>query len=467
MHLSSYVLAVLIFLSTFASADIKIKTRTTVMGHSSESTVYIKGSRERSEMSYGGHGGSASIIQCDQKRMITLMPNNECMVIPMGGGESACPAMPSVRSMAKIMSGGEPEVPRKGGVVTITRTSTDTGERQDMFGYKARHIKSSITMESSPDACNQSHTKMEMDGWYADLSAGLSCGDEGYRNMACGGPGGQRGCSDRIVMKGGGGVPLGFPLKQTMTMTSEHGNFTTTTEVVELTNATLDEPLFEMPPGCKVMDMTAMMGGAAASAPAPSQPAPAAAAPPPAPKAAPAPSVAPKAAGVVRVGVVKIKDMSGESLPTDNLRLDLLSELQRQQFEAIPLDAESPQADVETEAKAKQCDYILYTVSTQVKEPNAGGIAPASLPKGITLDPAKYQALTAVTLYKIGKPQAELKDVPLAADAGTFAVDAVSATFVQESSRVAQQVNDDAHPKPAAARTTKPASKSGTAAKPH
>ncbi|HKD83526.1 MAG TPA: hypothetical protein VKB58_02170 [Terriglobales bacterium] len=467
MRRLSCLLAALICLSSFASADIKIKTRTTVMGHSSESTVYIKGPRERSEMSYGGHGGSASIIQCDQKRMITVMPNNECMVTPMGGGESACPAVPNLRSMAKIMSGGEPEVPRKGGVVTITRTSTDTGERQDMFGYKARHIKSSISMESSPDACNQSHTKMEMDGWYADLSAGLSCGDEGYRNMACGGPGAQRGCSDRIVLKGGGGVPLGFPLKQTMTMTSEHGNFTTATEVVELTNATLDEPLFEMPPGCKVMDMTALMGGAATTAPAPSQPAPAAAAPPPAPKAPPTPSVAPKAAGVTRVGVVKIKDMSGESLPTDNLRLDLMSELQRQQFEAIPLDADSPQADVETEARSKQCDYVLYTVATQVKAPNSGTIPAASLPKGVALDPSKYQALTAVTLYKIGKPQPELKDVPLAADAGTFAVDAVSATFVQESNRVAQQVGDDAHPKPAAAKTTKPAAKSGTAAKPH
>ncbi len=43
MRLSSYSLAVLICCSTFASADLKIKTRTTVMGHTTESTVYIKG----------------------------------------------------------------------------------------------------------------------------------------------------------------------------------------------------------------------------------------------------------------------------------------------------------------------------------------------------------------------------------------------------------------------------------------
>src|ERR1035441_3482494 len=57
----------LVCFSTVASADLKIKTRTTVMGHTSESTVYIKGARQRRDMSFGGHGGSVSIIQCDQK----------------------------------------------------------------------------------------------------------------------------------------------------------------------------------------------------------------------------------------------------------------------------------------------------------------------------------------------------------------------------------------------------------------
>ena len=150
--------------------------------------------------------------------------------------------------------------------------------------------------------------------------------------------------------------------------------------------------------------MSAMMGGTPAShAEAAAEPAPAkaAAAPPAAP---PAPVLAPKAAGTVRVGIVKIKDMSGQSLPTDNLRLNLMSEIGRHQMEAVPLDAEAPQTDVESEASAKQCDYILYTVSAQVKEPDNGGLPAASLPKGVTLDPTKFQALTDVTLYKVGKP---------------------------------------------------------------
>jgi len=449
-----------ICLSTLTSADIKITTRNTVMGHTTESTVYIKGPRERNETSYGGQAAVVSIMQCDQKRMFTIA-GGQCSVMPFGGNESSCPATPGMGAMARDVERGEPTAPRSGGVVTITRTSTDTGERQDMFGYKARHIKTSMTMESSPDACNQSHTKMETDGWYADLSTGFSCGDESYRSMACGGPGAKRGCRDRIVMKGGGGAPLGYPMKQTTTMTSQHGTFTMTSEVVELTNTAAEASLFEAPPGCRA-DASPMTGGVpAAHAETPeAAPAKAAATPPPAPAA---PALAPKAAGVVRIGVVKIKDMSGESLPIDSLRLNLMSEFGRHQLEAVALEAEAPGPDVEAEARSKECDYVVFTVPMQVKGPGSGGLSPSSLPNGVVLDPAKFQALTNVTLYKVGKPSPELKDLPLAADANQFAVDAVTATFVQESDRIAQQITDDAHPKPTAkpARTpAKPATKS-------
>jgi len=452
VRISCYTAIALLCLSSMASADLKIKTRTTVMGHTTESTVYIKGPRQRTEMSFGGHGGSVTITQCDQKRLITIN-GDQCMVMSMGGGETSCPAMPNFAAMARGAA-GEQAPPRKGGVLTITRTANDTGERQDMFGYKARHIKTSMTMESSPDACNQSHMKMDVDGWYADLSAGLSCSDDSYRSLACGGGmGGQRACSDRIVIKGGGSSELGYPLKQTSTIVTEKGTFTTTTEVVELTDTALDSPLFEMPSGCRVMDMSAMMGGATATKPSESttEPAPAATAATPAaqPAAAPAPALPPKAAGVVRIGVVKIKDMSGQSLPTDNLRLNLMSEFARQQMDPVPLDAEAPQQDVESEARSKECDYFVYTVSTQVTDPGSAGVSPSSLPKGVKLDPAKFQALSGVTLYKVGKPQPEIKDLPLAADAPQFNVDAVMATFVQESDRIAQQIAQDTHPKPA------------------
>src|SRR5271167_4522533 len=286
--------------------------------------------------------------------------------------------------------------------------------------------------------------------------------------------GGRTGCSDHIVVKGGGNAALGYPLKQTTSIVSGQGTFTSTTEVVELTTTTLDSPLFDMPPGCPVTDMSAMTGGAS-TAPQPevaAQPAvtagkadaPSAAAP----GAPPPPTVAPKGAGVVRIGVVKVKDLSSESLPTDNLRVNLISEIARHQMEAVPLDAEGPQQDVESEARSKQCDYILYTVASQVKAPGSGGLPAAYLPQGVVLDSAKFQALTAMTLYKMGTAPPEIKELHLVADASQFGVNAVMATFTQESDRVAQQVEDDAHPKAPPSKASKaPAKQPLTRPKPN
>ena len=257
----------LAFLSAAASADLKIKTRTTVMGHSTESTVYIKGGRERTRDElrrprWRGHHYAVRSEAHDHHQRRPLHGHVD------GWGRNLLSAnFPSLRNHGTGNREGAEAPARKGGVITVSRSSTDTGERQEMFGYKARHIKTSMVMESSPDACNQSHMKMETDGWYADLSAAFSCGDESYRSLACGGMGRRGGgCTDRIVVKGGGGGALGYPLKQTTTMVTEQGTFTTTTEVLEIANATLDAPLFEVPPGCRSMDASAMTGGAPAAA---------------------------------------------------------------------------------------------------------------------------------------------------------------------------------------------------------
>jgi hypothetical protein len=228
-----------------------------------------------------------------------------------------------------------------------------------------------------------------------------------------------------------------------------------------------------MPPGCKVTDMSAMMAGATAPAQAEASHEPVAAAPKAAavpaapPAAAPAAAVAPKGAGVVRIGVVKIKDVSGQGLPTDNLRLDLMDEITHHQMEAAPLDTEAPPQDVESEASSKQCDYILYTVASQVKEPGSGGLPSASVPKGVTLDAAKYQALTNLTLYKVGKPLAEINGLAVAAHGDQFGVNAVMATFAVESDKVAQQVQEDAHPKASPKAAKAPVKKPAAAQKPN
>ncbi|HVF92026.1 MAG TPA: hypothetical protein VNH22_18325, partial [Blastocatellia bacterium] len=57
--------------ATAASADIKVKTRTTSNGQGYEGTTYIKKSRQRTEQNMAGMQ-MASILQCDLRRNIQL-----------------------------------------------------------------------------------------------------------------------------------------------------------------------------------------------------------------------------------------------------------------------------------------------------------------------------------------------------------------------------------------------------------
>jgi hypothetical protein len=457
--------AILILFSLSAAADTKIKTRNSMMGHSTESTVYIKGARERTEAaSMGMAPAMVTLTQCDQKRIITINPQaNTCMVMPLGG-ESAADAAPAAAGTG-----------RKGGTITFNVNTVDTGDRQKMLGLTARHIKSTMNAESSADACSKTSLHSESDGWYADIAPAFHC-SMGMMPPPSG-AGGRSACQDTVRFKHTGGGFPGYPLKQTTTVQVEGHSFSTVSEVVELTNAPLDASLFEMPAGCKVVSSyqdllniggmaAGMMGGrgmppAAAPAPA-SKPEPP---PPPAPAEPPAPAAAPKSSGVVRVGVVKINDKSEQYLPIENLRINLMSEVSLRQMEAVPLDADGDPS-IAAEAASKNCDYILYTDASQVKAPDSGGVVlPAAL-KGVSLDKSKYQALLAITIYRTGKPQPELKQAPLAADGDQMGVNAVMAAFEKEADKVAEQVKKDREPAKPSRKTPAPAKKPAARKKP-
>jgi hypothetical protein len=464
------ILAVLILFSLAAAADSTVKTRHTAMGHSTESTVYIKGSRQRTEGASMGQGPSfVTIMQCDKKQIITVNPqNNTCMVMSLGdeaGRKSAA---------ADTGSGAS----RKGGTITFTVNTVDTGERQKMFGVTARHIKSTTDAESSPDACSKTSLHTESDGWYADIAPGLAC----WMGMT---PppsrsSGRAACQDSLRYKHTGAGHPGYPLKQTTTMQVQGQSFTTESEVVDLSSAPLEASLFEMPAGCQVVGSYQElmgMGGMTSGGPSqgrPPAPAPEAAAPPPEPPAAAAPeaaappppaapTVAPKGEGVIRVGIVKINDATGQDLPLDNLRVNLMGEITLRQMEAVPLDADGDPG-IAAEAADKQCDYILYTDARQVSDPGSGGVTVPAALRGVSLSKDKYQALLAITLYRVGRRLPELKQAPVAADADQFGVNAVMAGFEKEADKVAEQVKKD-HAPARPSRTT-PAKKPATPKKP-
>ncbi len=149
----------------------------------------LKGQRERSEMKLGHGMDIINITQCDLKRTVQISDSTRKYVVtPM----ETTDATPSSGAGASRVS----EPSRRGGLVTYTTTAVDTGERKEMFGFQARHVKTSMVIESSPDACNPIKQRMETDGWYIDFSFGLNC-ERGAGAMMSGAPA-HGGCRDRV-----------------------------------------------------------------------------------------------------------------------------------------------------------------------------------------------------------------------------------------------------------------------------
>ena len=334
---SFYVFAALLALTVAAPADIKVKTKNTTAGHSSESTVYIKGARQRDE---NPQMPFATILQCDKQRMLQV--NDKCkvyMVTPLAAEEEAAPGK------GKSQPAAQPaKSTTQGGVVTYTSVMTDTKERKTMLGFPARHIKSSMTAESSPEACMKTSMKSETDGWYADLSLGLNCSRASARppsmNME------KPECQDTVRMKRVGAARLGYPLQQTATIHTENGDFTSTTEALEISKDTLDDGLFDVGDDYRevssyqeLMCMPSQQSMTAQMA---------------------APSTAHKRTGVLLIGVVHFGNNSDREISLENLRQRLMGHFTEMNVDTVPLD-KTTDAEIHDEAKGKHCDYVLYT----------------------------------------------------------------------------------------------------------
>jgi hypothetical protein len=329
-----------------------------------ESTTMLKGARERSEMRMGEGMNMVNITQCDLKRTIQLSETARKYVItPMNvtatsSGAASTPVAPT----------SEPV--RRGGVVNYTTTSTDTGERKEMFGFTARHIKTTMVIASSPDACSPSNYKMELDGWYIDFSYGLQCdlpqAQVPYNPAAAGG------CRDRFEFKNIGNAKKGYPLTETMTMYGPDGRVVTTTtkEVLDISREPLDAALFDVPAGYSEAastqelfmptSMADMTSNSAREEPGEN------------PTSAVA-SNAGKAPGAIRIGVVQIKNKTDKQISTEALRARLISDLVGGNVEAVPLNAMSA-IEADAECKLKQCDFILYTDLSTLKSSKIGGM---------------------------------------------------------------------------------------------
>jgi hypothetical protein len=408
-----------------ARSDLKITYRQTTSGQSMETTTMLKGQRERSEMKMGHGMDIINITQCDLKRTVQISDSTRKYVVtPMDTADSTAGS-----GAAAATTVAEPS--RRGGLITYTSTAVDTGERKEMFGFQARHVKTSMVIESSPDACSPVKQRMDTDGWYIDFSFGLNC-ERGAGSMMSG-PSPRGGCRDRVRFNRQGAARTGYALQETMTSYGPDGRvvFTSTKEVVELSREPLDAALFDVPAGYTETQNTQELYGMPSMAAMTSQ---AASGREDDLDKALVPQSA-KAAGGIRIGVVQVNNRTDRAVSQDALRARLLAEIRENGLEAVPLNAISP-GEAQTEAKAKQCDFILYTDIAALKTSAAkklGGMFGRATGVGSGgID--KTEAKIEFQLFAVGETAPRLKSAATAKEEGDEA--SAGTALEQEANQV-------------------------------
>lgn len=257
--------AALAVLSITVRADFLLKQEVK-MGTGEDSftvqrSIWVKDARERSEtrMQMEGMDFSAfmpqigEIRQCDLQQTIRFNDKSKRYYIePFPPAENVpLPAAQPSRTTVKV---------REGGILALTYTIVDTGERRQMFGFTARHLKTTQTIESGRDACDgEQRTVITEDGWFIYLIP---------ENAKCdidlppeGRP--QSECRNKLVRKG----TLRYPGtmiegKRTIADLIKKTEFVSEVRTLELSRATLPISLFEAPAGyTEVNSMQSLLSG--------------------------------------------------------------------------------------------------------------------------------------------------------------------------------------------------------------
>ncbi len=240
--------------------DLTMTKKVTAGGNSFTTQMLVKGSRERTTMSMGAGMNSVTIRQCDLKRSVTVNDSQKSYLIrpDIEEGDSS-------KAAAAALLGAAPPA-ESGGTITYTSNVTDTGEKKEIYGFTARHLKTSVVAQSSPDACNTVRQKYEIDGWYIDVKDQANC--QSFSPYMTGG----QGCHDRVVLKQSGTARPGLAVQETITLTNgDDAPMVISTEVTELKKGLLAPELFDVPADYRQVSTAAELYGAPALMAPPSQ----------------------------------------------------------------------------------------------------------------------------------------------------------------------------------------------------
>jgi hypothetical protein len=324
-----------------------------------------------------------TVTQCDLKRTLNISDTTRKYTItPMNGVDTA-----EMSNGASSSPAGSGRVTR-GGIVTYTRNVTDTGERKQMFGFTARHVKTRTSMEPSADACEKNSMNIETDGWYIDLDVDFECltnqAPQQRPSMAR-----PSGCQDRIAFRNTGAGRLGYALQETMRFMNKDGTVQSEImrEVISLSRETLAPALFDIPAGYtlassqqELFDPMAMMkamqqanGEGSGSGSGSGESNSAGSGGMSSGSGGMTASVGAKQPGTIRVGVVRIGNKTTQSVDAGTLCSTLIAAITESGVEAIPLTETAPDA-AQAEAKQKDCDYVLFTDVSGLKQSAANKI---------------------------------------------------------------------------------------------
>ncbi len=234
--------------ASVAADDLTITETMTVGGTGFTTRRLVKGPRERTTVDMGAGVSAVTIRQCDLKRSLTVNDSLKTyMVLP------DLEELDSSKAAAAAFIGAPAAEPGSGGTVTYTLKATDTGEKKQIFGFTARHMKTSILAQSSPDACNAVNQKYEMDGWYIDMKEQSGCQSfTSYAKVKKD----VQGCRDRVVLNQSGTVRPGLPVQETITIANDgEPPAVVTREVMELKKGPLAAELFDAPADYKQVSM--------------------------------------------------------------------------------------------------------------------------------------------------------------------------------------------------------------------
>jgi hypothetical protein len=359
-----------------APEDLRFKTVYTAGEQKTESVTYKKGQRQRFEFV-----DTVLLKQADLKRTVQISrAANSYLVVPDGGAPAvAAPQAPAAAAAP--------------GVVVVTSTFEDTGERKTAFGLQARRVKTTIDRQPMPGACDATKQRIETDAWYVDLPVTAQPAPPAVTAPPAT-------CTDQIkASHSGDPKALGFPISYSMTMSvgDEKPNVVAM-EITELEMTTLDPSLFEVPSGLTEAGDVRALSRALSDANEAKLAADVAGAGP----------VAPKVPGVLRVGVPEPVNKTTQAVDTRLLRARLVAELAAAKIEAEPLPAGSPE-ELLARSKDRGHDYLLVAEVTELKASKPGGIGGLLKAASSVAGGATKEATEAAVSIKLVQPDGKTR----------------------------------------------------------